>query len=187
MVLQHLECFLNPVKDPPQRDRWARLRFSIIGPLLAAPPEAGKLYSALELLAAKTWRHPSTGLDVTFGLSSLQRWYYAARKAADPVATLKNRVRGDINRYPSLSQTVIDNLTQQYREHPGWTVQLHFDNLCATFKGSQITLVSYPTVRRYLKAQGMFRQARMQRASACLLYTSPSPRDRTRSRMPSSA
>ena len=31
-----------------------------------------------------------------------------------------------------------------------------------------------------LKSQG-------ERAAACLLYTSPSPRDRTRSRMPSSA
>ena len=165
-VLQHLECDLKPVKDPSQRDRWARLRFCIIGHLLAAPPEAGKLYNALELLAAKTWCHPSTGLDVTFGLSSLQRWYYAARKAADPVGALKNRLRGDINRFPSLSPTVIDTLTQQYREHPGWTAQLHFDNLCATFKGSPTTLVSYPTVRRYLKAQGMFRQTRPKRATA---------------------
>jgi len=145
-VLQHLECYLKPVKDPSQRDRWARLRFSIIGPLMAAPPPAGQLHSALGALALKTWRHPDTGLDITFGLSSLQRWYYAARKAADPVATLKNRVRSDINHFPSLSQTVIDTLTQQYREHPRWTVQLHFDNLCATFKGSQITLVSYPTI-----------------------------------------
>jgi putative transposase len=161
-----LECFLKPVKDPSQRDRWARLRFSIIGPLLAAPPPAGELHSALGALAAKTWRHPSTGLDTTFGLSSLERWYYAARKAADPVATLKNRLRGDISRFPSLSQTVIDTLTQQYREHPGWTVQLHFDNLCAAFKSSQTTVASYPTVRRYLLAQGMFRQARMQRATA---------------------
>jgi len=157
---------LNPVKDPNQRDRWARLRFVIIGPLLAAPPPAGELHSALGALAAKTWRHPSTGLDTTFGLSCLQRWYYAARKAADPVATLKNRLRGRVAHFPSLSQTVIDTLTQQYREHPGWTVQLHFDNLCAAFKGSDTTLASYPTVRRYLLAQGMFRQARMQRATA---------------------
>jgi transposase InsO family protein len=164
--LQHLECFLNPVKDPSQRDRWARLRFLIIGPLLAAPPDAGKLHSALALLAAKTWRHPATGLDVTFGLSSLQRWYYAARKAADPVAALKNRLRGDIARFPSLSQTVIDALVMQYREHAGWTAQLHFDNLCAAFKGSDTTVASYPTVRRYLLAQGMFRQARPKRATA---------------------
>ena len=30
-------------------------------------------------------------------------------------------------------------------------------------------------------------RSRLERATACLLYTSPSPRDRTRSRMPSSA
>ncbi|EKD97995.1 MAG: hypothetical protein ACD_23C00634G0001, partial [uncultured bacterium] len=36
-VLQHLECDLKPQNDPSGRDRWARLRFSIIGPLLAAP------------------------------------------------------------------------------------------------------------------------------------------------------
>lgn len=165
-VLQHLECDLKPQKDPSQRDRWARLRFLIIGPLLAAPPQAGQLQSELALLATKTWRHPTSGLDVLFGLSTLERWYYAARKAADPVSALKSRLRGGIGRFPSLLQAVIDILTQQYREHAGWTAQLHFDNLCATFKGSDTTVASYPTVRRYLKAQGMFRQARPKRASA---------------------
>jgi len=164
--LPYLECFLKPIKDPIQRDRWARLRFCIIGPLLAAPPDAGELHSALALLAAKTWRHPTTGLDITFGRSSMERWYYAARKAADPVATLKNRLRGGISRFPSLSQIVIDALVAQYREHAGWTAQLHFDNLCAAFKGSDTAVASYPTVRRYLKAQGMFRQARPKRATA---------------------
>lgn len=77
---------MKSIKDPSQRDRWARLRFCIIGPLLAAPSESGDLQSALGLLAAKTWRHPTSGLDVTFGLSTLQRWYYAARLADDPVA-----------------------------------------------------------------------------------------------------
>ena len=53
--------------DPLRRDRWARLRFSIIGPLLAAPPEPGALYAAFAALAAKIWRHPVTGRDVRFG------------------------------------------------------------------------------------------------------------------------
>ena len=163
---------LKPIKDPSQRDRWARLRFVIIGPLLAAPPEQGELQIALGLLSAKTWRHPTSGLDVSFGLSTLQRWYYAARKADDPVAALRNSLRGGVKRFPSLSQTVIDTLTQQYREHPGWTAQLHFDNLRAAFAHSggaaatSSSVSSYPTVRRYLLAQGMFRQARPQRATA---------------------
>ncbi len=157
---------MKPIKDPSQRDRWARLRFSIIGPLLAAPPQEGELQTALADLAAKTWRHPTTGLDVSFGLSTLERWYYSARKADDPVAALKDRLRGGINRFPSLSPLLVDTLTLQYREHPGWSAQLHFDNLCAALKGSASAVSSYPTIRRYLKAKGMFRQAQLQRASA---------------------
>ena len=82
---------MKTIADPPERDRWARLRFSIIGPLLAAPPAPGQLRAALLALAAKTWRHPVSGLDVRFGVSTLERWYYAARGAADPVAALQDR------------------------------------------------------------------------------------------------
>jgi putative transposase len=159
------ETSLSTVVDPLKRDRWARLRFSIIGPLLAAPPGPGELRAALTTLAAKTWRHPSTGLDVRFGVSTLERWFYAARRANDPVAVLKNRLRGDIGRFPSLSPAAIACLETQYREHPGWTMQLHFDNLRAALAGSDSPLASYPTVRRYLKARGMHRQARPKRAS----------------------
>ena len=63
--------------DPLKRDRWARLRFAIIGPLLAAPPAAGDLQAALGELAARTWRHPLTGLEVRFGASTIERWYSA--------------------------------------------------------------------------------------------------------------
>ena len=97
------EAFLNTVIDPLKRDRWAHLRFSIIGPLLAAPPDAGNLRAALTALAARSWRHPDTGRDVSFGVSTLERWYYTARAARDPVAALKNRLRSDIGRFPSLS------------------------------------------------------------------------------------
>ena len=53
-----------------QRDRGARLRFAIIGPLLAAPPVAGELREQLNALAAKTWRHPFTRLEIRFGVST---------------------------------------------------------------------------------------------------------------------
>ena len=63
--------------DPLKRDRWARLRFAIIGPLLAAPPAAGDLQAARAQLAARTWRHPLTGLETRFGASTIERWYSA--------------------------------------------------------------------------------------------------------------
>lgn len=157
---------MNTITDPPKRDRWARLRFSIIGSLLAAPPPAGELGDALRQLAAKTWRHPTTGQDVAFGASTLERWFYAAKRASDPVAVLKDRLRGDLNSFPSMTPQVTEALILQFREHPDWTVQLHYDNLRAALKDKELLLASYPTVRRFMKAQGMTRQARPKRATA---------------------
>ena len=151
--------------DPPRRDALARLRFAIIGPLLAAPLGAGELRSALRALAGKPWRHPVSGREVRFGVSTLERWYYAARRAPDPVAALRNRLRGTRGRFKSLTPEAIALLGAQYREHPGWTMQLHFDNLQVALAGSASPMASYPTLRRYLKAHGMFRQARPQRAT----------------------
>lgn len=156
---------LSSEDDLPQRDRWARLRFAIIGPLLAAPPAAGDLHDALKALAAKSWRHPFTGLEVRFGVSTLERWLYAAKKAGDPVQALRNQVRRDIGRFPSLSAAAAQVLTTQYREHPGWTAQLLHDNLRVTLAAAGTTCPSYPSVRRYLKAQGLLRRRVPKRTS----------------------
>lgn len=134
--------------------------------MLAAPPAAGELRPALMALSAKVWRHPISALDVRFAVSTMERWYYTARRANDPVSALKDRARDDLGRFPSLTPQAIDTLTTQYREHPGWAAQLHFDNLCAALKGSDSHLASYPTVRRYLKAQGMFRQAQQRNSKS---------------------
>lgn len=156
---------MKTIADPPRRDRWARLRFSIIGPLLAAPPAPRQLGAAFLALAAKTWRHPVTGLDVRFGASTLERWYYRVRHAADPVAALRDGLRGDEGGFPSLTPVAIAALTLQYREHPGWTAQLHLDNLRVACQASGSPVASYATVRRYLRAQGMHRQARPKRTT----------------------
>ena len=77
-------------------DEWARLRFSIVGPLLAAPPAPGELTTELARLTAKLWRHPVTGEPVQFAQSTIERWYYAARRERrDPIGVLRRRVRKD--------------------------------------------------------------------------------------------
>jgi hypothetical protein len=64
----------NGKDESSRHTRWAHLRFSIIGPLLAAPPARGELAGELSRLAAKQWQHPVTGKPTQFGFSTLERW-----------------------------------------------------------------------------------------------------------------
>ena len=72
--------------DTPARVRWARLRFAIIGPLLASPPGEGELKDRLNELAARAFRHPTTGDSVRFSFKTVERWFYAARGVTSKVS-----------------------------------------------------------------------------------------------------
>ena len=79
---------MTQTRDPVS-GRWARLRFSIVGQLLMAPPPRGGLKPAIEALAGQEWQHPVSGERVRFGASTIERWYYAAQAAdQDPVSAL---------------------------------------------------------------------------------------------------
>ena len=84
-------------------EQWARFRFSVIGPLLAAPPDRGELQEQLKSLAAKKWHHPITGARIQFGLSTIERWFYTARNEKDPVQALRRKIRSDQGGHPALS------------------------------------------------------------------------------------
>jgi putative transposase len=155
--------------DPPLWRRWAHFRFSVIGPLLAAPPRPGELKHALEALAEREWLHPGTGEPARFGFSTLERWYYAAlRQRHDPVAALKKKVREDRGRQRALSPKMGEALRAQYREHPSWSYQLHYDNLAALAQahGDLGPLPSYATVRRFMRANSLMRQRRLRSCSS---------------------
>jgi len=141
-------------------ERWARLRFAVIGPLLAAPPAPGELQAALKALAKRSWRHPVTGESVRFAFSTLERWFYRALRAErDPVAALRPRRRTDAGRHRRLSMALREVLHTQYARHRSWSVQLHVDNL-AVQVAEDPTLApmpSYATIRRYLRSHGMRR------------------------------
>jgi transposase InsO family protein len=149
-------------EDP---DLWARLRFAIIGPLLAAPPQRGELRKALRGLAKQSWQHPVNGTELRFSYATLERWYYAARRARDPVAALRRCRRNDAGRARRLTAILIQTLEAQCRDHPGWTVQLHYDNLVAQAEEDEALkpVPSYGTIRRHLKAQGHHRKRRPRR------------------------
>lgn len=147
-------------KDVSDPDGWARLRFAIVGPLLADPPSSGQIGARLRELAAKDWRHPITGLAVRFGFATLERWYYLARNAQDPVAALRRRRRRDAGHQRRLDPRLSEALRAQHNEHPGWTVQLHYDNLLALVQEDDTfgPVPSYATVRRFMKRAGLHRR-----------------------------
>ena len=167
-------------EDPLRRDRWARLRFAIIGPLLAAPPAPGELQAALNELAARTWRHPLTGLDVRFGTSTIQRWFYACREATDPVAVLRNQIRRDIGSFPSVCPQAAEALRALYQQHSSWTARLLADNLRVVLSEAvpAVPCPSYPSVRRYLKAHGLTRKRRPRHGVEQILGASTPPSER---------
>jgi len=145
------------MKDP---QRWARLRFAVVGALLAAPPAPGQLQNALRKLSEQHWLHPNTGLPVRFGVSTIERWYYKAKSTPDPMNTLSRQRREDAGRARVFSPAAIAQIHLLYRENPYWSVQLHYDNLraCSYLEPALGKLPSYSSLKRYLRANGMVKK-----------------------------
>lgn len=145
------------------KERLALLRLMVIGQLLAAPPERGQLQEALRQLAGQSWPHPVTGQPVSFSVSTLQRWLYAARGEPNPIDALQRKVRKDCGIQSSVSEAAQKMLREQYDKHTGWSVHLHYKNLEALAeKVPELTPVpSYWSVRRFFEAQAMVKRPRL--------------------------
>lgn len=141
----------------PRWEVWARFRYGVVAGLLASPVESGRLQEALQALSEKTYVHPTkAGATVTFGKSSIERWYYIARKADDPIGALGRKVRSDAGSYRVMPGSLLEALGQQYQGHKRWSYQLHRDNLAALLEERPALgpLPSYATLVRRMKERG---------------------------------
>src|SRR2546430_2705346 len=139
-------------RTPTIHERWALLRFAVVGRLLASPPPRGELRAELARLAGRPWFHPVTEEPTRFGASTIERWYYQARNAgADPVGVLRRRIRRDSGHHPTLGEPLRQAIRAQYAAHKSWSVQLHYDNFRVVVERDSAlwALPSYATVRRY--------------------------------------
>ncbi|MFQ5601288.1 MAG: IS481 family transposase [Candidatus Krumholzibacteriia bacterium] len=148
---------MNRKDEPSASKRWARLRFAIVGRLLASPPKQGDLGAELGELAKQFWKHPTTGERVQFGRSTIERWYYTAkRQARDPMGALGRKSRKDAGAARRVTEALLRALRLQHKEHPGWSYQLHHDNLQALAEQDEtLRIPSYTTVRRTMKRLGL--------------------------------
>ncbi len=154
---------MNHQKQGPdtRQARWARFRFSIVGPLLSAPPEKGELKVILEALAKKQWVHPITGTPCYFSESTIERWLYKALNTDDPVEALRTKRRCDAGQSRCLNAAVKQAIRQQYKDHPSWSYQLHNDNLAVLIGIASPDWgerPSYSTVLRYMKDNGYYKR-----------------------------
>lgn len=141
-------------------DPWGQFRFAVIGSLLTCPPEPGELQEELRRLAKRTYRHPRTGSPVTFGFSTIERWYYQALRTERPVMALERKIRSDAGSSKAMSKELVAELGRQYKNYPNWSYKLHADNLCALVK-EQPELgetPSYSTVSRRMKERGWYKK-----------------------------
>lgn len=146
------------------RFNWAQFRFSVIGPLLVAPPKSGDLKGEVAKLAARTWCHPSTDDPVRFSASTIERWYYRARNAQqDPIGVLRRRPRRDAGRQKTVGPALAQAIRELYAQHPSWTAQLLYDNLTtlAETEAAVQPIPSYTTIRRYLRTHGLDKRRRL--------------------------
>jgi len=152
-------------EQAPARLRWARLRFSIIGQLLASPPEPGDLASRIDELAKTSWKHPTTGEALRFSSKTIERMYYAARGQEDPLGALERKVPKHAGTHPSVSPALAAALTCQYQAHPRWSYQLHHDNLAVLVKQTPSLgpMASYGTVCRFMKDHALVRERQRRR------------------------
>lgn len=145
-------------------NRWARLRFSIIGGLLANPPQHGQLNLILLSLASQRWRHPTKeGESIQFDMSTIERWYYRARNASDPLSVLGRKGREDCGKVKVIKNRLIAHLKAQYQQHPDWSYQLHHDNLDALVcQDPELgPMPSYSTLWRLMNRLGFKRRKKL--------------------------
>lgn len=140
---------------------WATFRFAVIGGLLTRPPESGELQKALSALAEQSYQHPAEPQKkIRLSFATIERWYYLARAAADPIAVLGRKPRVDAGSRPSISERLLEAIKTQYHAHPRWSVQLHYDNLSALARERPdlTPLPSYKSLLRLMRENGWRRR-----------------------------
>lgn len=121
-------------KDETAHVRWAHFKFGVVAQLLAAPPPKARLREAITALADRSWRHPVDATPCRFAFSTIERWYYEARAAKDPIQALKRTVRRDHGRRRALTADHQQRILAQYWRHRRWTYKLHHANLAALLR-----------------------------------------------------
>ena len=143
-----------------QSQRWSEFRFAIIGHLFSNPPMKGEIKREIRNLSEKQWSHPVSGEKVRFAFKTIEEWYYKAKNSAVPVDVLRRKSRLDMGKSRVITGDEKEAIVKQYQEHKSWTYKLHADNYNALVEKNPSIgeKHSYPTVMRFMKSCGFFKE-----------------------------
>ena len=104
-------------------------------------------------------KEPTSIPSTRTGRSTIEKWYYRAKGAPDPISALGRKIRSDAGIRWSMSDALLATLKTQYETHRRWNVQLHYDNLVALAQERKELkpIPSYKTVLRCMRDNGWFR------------------------------
>ncbi|HHH26935.1 MAG TPA: transposase [Polyangiaceae bacterium] len=141
-------------------ERVAIFRAQIIGALTARELERGELQTELERLSRTPFRPPGSDITKRYGVSTLERWYYAFRargiEGLEPGRTRKGFAQ-------SLTQAQRDLILAIAKEHSDTPVSVIVQAL-RDRKSLDLVDVSDNTIRRFLASHGLDAAARRQKA-----------------------
>ena len=82
--------------------------------------------------------------------------------APKAVMLLKRKIRSDQGTHPAVGPKLAELLATQYRQHPSWSYQLHFDNVSVVVEQQHElgSLPAYVSVLRYMKGHGLRKRPR---------------------------
>ena len=139
-------------------ERVAIFRAGIIGGLAARELERGELSAELEALSRIPFRPPGYNITRFYGVSTLERWFYAFRarglEGLKPARTRQGFAR-------SLTEEQRALIVAIAQEHVGTPVSVIIRAL-RDAKALDLVEVSNNTIRRYLASQGLDAAARRQ-------------------------
>ena len=147
----------DPLRPRDHAEEVALFRASIVGALVRRDLTRGELAVALRAVAECRYRPPGGDASKQFGLSTLERWYYAYRRGG--LAALRPAPRSDRGRARELTPEQRALLLDIRREFPTASVPLILRTLVADGRLDR-GAVSPTTVQRLFREAGLTRGVR---------------------------
>lgn len=145
---------MDELKPKSHQEAVAVFRHGVLGAVTQAKLDKGELRAALEQLAKKAFLPPRSKTTKRYGISTLERWYYAYQRSG--LDGLKPRPRSDKGRALGLKPEARELLLDIRREYPHASVSVILRTLEADGRLDK-GAVSATTVRRLFKDAGLDR------------------------------